>query len=72
MDLTASMSLVFIILLILAPAWAYLVGTAIAVVRFARRALPVAPEQPPVSLLKPLHGNEPGLYKNLRTFVEQD
>jgi ceramide glucosyltransferase len=72
MDLTASMSLVFIILLILAPAWAYLVGTAIAVVHFARRAVPVAPEQPPVSLLKPLHGNEPGLYKNLRSFVEQD
>jgi ceramide glucosyltransferase len=72
MDLTASMSLVFIILLILAPAWAYLVGTAIAVVHFARRTLPAAPERPPVSLLKPLHGNEPGLYKNLRSFVEQD
>src|ERR1700747_1359884 len=72
MDLTASMSLVFTILLILAPAWAYLVGTAIAVVHFPRRAVPFTPEHPPVSLLKPLHGNEPGLYKNLRSFVEQD
>jgi ceramide glucosyltransferase len=29
-------------------------------------------EQPAVSLLKPLHGEEPGLYENLRSFVEQD
>ena len=71
-DLTAFMSPVFIIGLILVPAWAYLVGTAIAAVSFARRPLPVAPEQPPVSLLKPLHGAEPGLYENLHSFVEQD
>jgi ceramide glucosyltransferase len=72
MDLTASMSLIFIIVLILVAAWAYLVGTAIAATHFARRTLPVAQEQPPVSLLKPLHGEEPGLYENLRSFVEQD
>ena len=34
--------------------------------------LPVPAEQPPVSILKPLHGAEPGLYENLRSFVEQD
>ncbi len=34
--------------------------------------LPVTAEQPPVSILKPLHGAEPGLYDNLRSFVEQD
>src|SRR5215472_14083828 len=66
------MSPVFIIVLILMPAWAYLVCTAIAAARFARCSLPSAREQPPVSLLKPLHGTEPGLYENLRSFVEQD
>jgi ceramide glucosyltransferase len=72
MDPSALMSLLFIIILILVPAWAYLVATAIAAVRFARCLLPVAREQPPVSLLKPLHGAEPGLYENLRSFLEQD
>ena len=66
------MSLTFVIAVILAPAWAYLVGTAVAAVRFARRATPRGPEPPPVSLLKPLHGAEPGLYENLRSFAQQD
>jgi ceramide glucosyltransferase len=66
------MSPVFVIGLILLPAWAYLVGVAIAAVRFARCPLPVGAKQPAVSLLKPLHGDEPGLYENLRSFVEQD
>ena len=66
------MSLTFVIAVILAPAWAYLVGTAVAAVRFARRAAPSGPEPPPVSLLKPLHGAEPGLYENLRSFAQQD
>jgi ceramide glucosyltransferase len=66
------MGSVFIITLFLVPAWAYLVGTVIAVVRFARRPLPIGAEQPRVSLLKPLHDEEPGLYENLRSFVQQD
>ena len=66
------MSLTFVIAVILAPSWAYLVGTAVAAVRFARRATPSGPEPPPVSLLKPLHGAEPGLYENLRSFAQQD
>src|ERR1700730_4028550 len=57
---------------VLLPAWAYLVGTAVTVMRFVRRPLPTPPDQPAVSVLKPLHGAEPGLYENLHSFAEQD
>jgi ceramide glucosyltransferase len=57
---------------VLVPAWAYLIGTAVTVMRFVRRPLPTAPDQPAVSVLKPLHGAEPGLYENLHSFAEQD
>jgi ceramide glucosyltransferase len=60
------------IAILLTPAWAYLVGAALAVRRFARRPLPVAPHRRAISVLKPLHGAEPGLYENLRSFAEQD
>ena len=68
----APMSLTLVIAMILAPAWSYFAGTAVAAVRFARRDTPSAAEWPPVSVLKPLHGTEPGLYENLRSFAEQD
>jgi ceramide glucosyltransferase len=60
------------IAIVLFPAWVYLIGAAAAVLRFARRPLPVASNQPAVSVLKPLHGDEPDLYENLRSFAEQD
>src|ERR1700731_230221 len=66
------MTLTFVIALVLAPAWAYLVGTAVAAVRFARLPLPTAAERPPVTVMKPLHGAEPALYENLRSFARQD
>ena len=60
------------IAIMLVPAWAYLIGTAVAVLRFTRRPLPTPLDRPAVSVLKPLHGDEPGLYENLRSFAEQD
>jgi ceramide glucosyltransferase len=60
------------IALLLFPGWVYLFGAAWAVTRFARRELPISTEQPAISILKPLHGAEPGLYENLRSFAKQD
>jgi ceramide glucosyltransferase len=61
-----------VLALVLAPVWAYLVGTVLAAARFARRRVALPAAQPPVSVLKPLYGAEPGLAANLRSFVEQN
>ena len=66
------MSPTLIIAVALILGWLYLIAQAVAAVRFARRGLPSRLEQPPISILKPLHGEEPGLYANLRSFIEQD
>jgi ceramide glucosyltransferase len=58
--------------MLLAPSWAYLIGGAALAVRFARRSPSRRADPPPVSVLKPLHGAEPGLYDNLRSFAVQD
>src|ERR1700694_4288954 len=62
----------FAIALALILAWAYLIGSTVAALRFARRRIAAPAAQPPVSVLKPLHGAEPGLYDNLRSFADQD
>jgi ceramide glucosyltransferase len=52
---------------------ACLVGAMFLTIRFPRRALP-APDasMPRVTILKPLHGAEPGLYENLASFCTQN
>lgn len=49
---------------------AYMLLAAHAVRRFARRPRAPSPGLPPVTVLKPLCGDEPGLYENLRSFCD--
>ena len=67
-----SLSFAWPIAAVLLAGWLCLAGQVVAARRFARRPLPRAAEQPPVSVLKPLHGAEPGLYENLHSFLDQD
>jgi ceramide glucosyltransferase len=66
------MTSTLLIAIVLLPGWIYLLAAALAIMRFIRQPEPSAPVQPPVSILKPLHGDEPGLYDNLRSFAAQD
>jgi ceramide glucosyltransferase len=58
--------------IITAAALAYLAAAITVVRRWASRAIPLAARPAPVTLLKPLCGDEPLLYENLRSFCEQD
>jgi ceramide glucosyltransferase len=49
----------------------YALTAAFALGAFFKRSVPQAPEFPPVTLLKPLHGAEPGLLENLESFATQ-
>ncbi|NIR30410.1 MAG: glycosyltransferase [Gammaproteobacteria bacterium] len=52
----------------------YLIAAVGAVRAFRVRGprAPSSPHAPPVTILKPVCGDEPGLYENLRSFCEQD
>ncbi len=49
----------------------YLAAALLAVARFSRAAAPVPSRRPPVSVLKPLCGDEPWLFDSLRSFCTQ-
>jgi ceramide glucosyltransferase len=50
----------------------YACAADIAVRRFLRRSLAEPSSFPSVCILKPLHGDEPGLYDNLKSLCDQD
>src|SRR5829696_8430150 len=50
----------------------YLVTAAVLVGRFARSGTPSPALFPSITILKPLHGDEPGLFENLASFCAQD
>src|SRR5471030_1178681 len=57
----------------LAVAAGYAVLVLLAALVWQLRKTPTAPsDRPPVTILKPLYGAEPGLYENLRSFCKQD
>jgi ceramide glucosyltransferase len=65
------MALIGLASLIVAVGYSFL--TLVAVLVWQRRRMPPDSQRlPPVSLLKPLCGAEPGLYENLRSFCQQD
>ncbi len=50
---------------------AYAAAEILGMRRFRNRPARPVQSQPPVTVLKPLHGDEPQLYENLRSFCEQ-
>jgi len=58
-------------LLITVVGCGYLLAATILVRRFARAPIPTSAAAPAVTILKPLHGDEPGLFENLMSFAQQ-
>jgi ceramide glucosyltransferase len=66
------MRLTLVLAIALIPTWISLAAATVASLRFACRGLAQPQQSPPVTVLKPLHGAEPGLYENLRSAADQD
>lgn len=50
----------------------YLLMASVVILRFSHRPMPLRGPAPPVTVLKPLHGAEPGLPDRLASFCRQD
>ncbi len=50
----------------------YISVTSVLTLRFMRRSEPALAEFPPVTIMKPLHGDHPGLAEALESFCDQD
>ena len=62
----------YVVLALAAVGVSYALAAAWLVRRFLARPIAPAAERPAVTLLKPLHGDEPGLYEALTSFVALD
>ena len=65
-------TLAFLLSALAAAGIGYLLLAAFFVTRLARPRRLAPAELPPVTVLKPLHGDEPGLAENLASFLRQD
>jgi ceramide glucosyltransferase len=65
-------ALVLLLVLLLAGSWVYCVLTTIAARRYLATSPPALSTPPPISVLKPLCGQDDRLEENLRSFFTQD
>src|SRR6478752_7399874 len=64
--------LLFVLMAAAVAGCLFMIGAAVLIVSSASPELATAAPAQPVTILKPLHGDEAGLFENLISFCEQD